>query len=52
MPFSFDPELEDLLGGDRAEPGDDEPEPRPVNGNVYTGPIVGRATVAGMEEDD
>jgi capsular polysaccharide biosynthesis protein len=29
-----------------------EPESRPVNGAVYTGPVVGRATVAGMEDDD
>jgi hypothetical protein len=34
------------------DPDADEPESRPVNGAVYTGPVVGRATVAGMEDDD
>ena len=35
---------------------DDEPveekEPQKVNGKVYPAPIVGRAAVAGMEDDD
>jgi capsular polysaccharide biosynthesis protein len=30
----------------------EEPAGRPVNGNAFTGPIVGRAAVAGMEDDD
>lgn len=34
-----------------AEEPEPEEEPR-VNGNAYTGPIVGRATVAGMEDDE
>ena len=41
--------------GHSAPPHDedaDEPSSPPVNGNAYTGPIVGRAAVAGMEEDD
>ncbi len=29
-----------------------EPEPKTVNGNAFAGPIVGRAAVAGMEDDD
>jgi capsular polysaccharide biosynthesis protein len=31
---------------------DDEPVAKPVNGAVYTRPVVGRAAVAGMEDDD
>jgi capsular polysaccharide biosynthesis protein len=34
----------------KAEPDGDEP--RAINGAAFTGPIVGRATVAGMEDDD